>query len=51
MVIDINKNSDNYKETVVLGLTTKQLVYSVLSVAVGGALSHKRKLKQNILLN
>ena len=26
MVIDINKNSDNYKETVLLGLTAKQLV-------------------------
>ena len=38
MVIDINKNIDNYKETVVLGLTAKQLVYSVLSVAVGGGI-------------
>lgn len=38
MVIDINKNIDNYKETVLLGLTAKQLVYSVLSVAVGGGI-------------
>ena len=38
MVIDINKNIDNYKETVVLGLTAKQLVYSILSVAVGGGI-------------
>lgn len=38
MVIDINKNIDNYKETVVLGLTAKQLVYSVLSVVVGGGI-------------
>lgn len=38
MVIDINKNIDNYKETVVLGLTTKQLIYSVLSVAMGGGI-------------
>lgn len=38
MVIDINKNIDNYKETVVLGLTAKQLIYSVLSVAVGGGI-------------
>lgn len=38
MVIDINKNIDNYKETVVLGLTAPQLIYSVLSVAVGGGI-------------
>lgn len=38
MVIDINKNIDNYKETVVLGLTAKQLIYSILSVAVGGGI-------------
>lgn len=38
MVIDINKNIDNYKETVLLGLTAKQLVYSVLLVAVGGGI-------------
>ena len=36
MVIEINKNIDNYKESVVLGLSARQLVYSVLSVAVGG---------------
>lgn len=38
MVIDINKNIDNYKETVVLGLTAKQLIYSILSVVVGGGI-------------
>lgn len=38
MVIDINKNIDNYRETVVLGLTAKQLIYSILSVAVGGGI-------------
>ncbi len=38
MVIDINKNIDNYKETVVLGLTAKQLIYSILSVAMGGGI-------------
>ena len=38
MVIEINKNIDNYKETVVLGLTARQLVYSVLSVSVGGGI-------------
>ncbi len=38
MVIEINKNIDNYKESVVLGLTARQLVYSALSVAVGGGI-------------
>lgn len=38
MVIEINKNIDNYKESVVLGLTARQLLYSVLSVAVGGGI-------------
>lgn len=38
MVIEINKNIDNYKESVVLGLSARQLVYSVLSVAVGGGI-------------
>lgn len=38
MVIEINKNIDNYKESVVLGLSARQLVYSVLSVAAGGGI-------------
>ncbi len=38
VVIEINKNIDNYKESVVLGLSARQLVYSVLSVAVGGGI-------------
>lgn len=38
MVIEINKNIDNYKESVVLGLSARQLVYSVLSVAMGGGI-------------
>ena len=38
MVIEINKNIDNYKESVVLGLTARQLVYSALSVVVGGGI-------------
>lgn len=38
MVIEINKNIDNYKESVVLGLSARQLVYSVLSVATGGGI-------------
>lgn len=38
MIIEINKNIDNYKETVVMGLTARQLIFSVLSVAVGGGI-------------
>lgn len=38
MVIEINKNIDNYKESVVLGLSARQLVYSVLSVTAGGGI-------------
>lgn len=38
MVIEINKNIDSYKESVALGLTAKQLLYSALSIAVGGGI-------------
>jgi len=38
MVIEINKDIDRYKETVTMGLTAKQLIYSVASVAVGGGM-------------
>lgn len=38
MVIEINKDIDKYKESVMLGLTAKQLIYSFLSVAIGGGL-------------
>lgn len=38
MIIEINKNIDNYKETVVFGLTAKQLIFSILSVGVGGGI-------------
>lgn len=38
MVIEINKNIDNYKESVVMGLTARQLIYSVLSVVIGGGI-------------
>ena len=37
MIIEINKDIDKYKESVVLGLTAKQLIYSILSVIVGGS--------------
>lgn len=38
MVIEINKDIDRYKETVIMGLTARQLIFSVLSVAVGGGI-------------
>lgn len=38
MVIEINKDIDKYQESVVMGLTAKQLLFSVASVAVGGTL-------------
>lgn len=38
MVIEINKDIDRYKETVVMGLTARQLIFSVLSVLVGGGI-------------
>lgn len=38
MVIEINKDIDRYKETVVMGLTARQLIFSVASVAVGGSI-------------
>lgn len=38
MVIEINKDIDRYKETIVLGLTARQLIFSVASVVVGGGI-------------
>ncbi len=38
MVIEINKDIDRYQESVALGLTAKQLLFSIASVAVGGSL-------------
>ena len=38
MVIEINKDIDRYQESVALGLSAKQLVFSVASVVVGGGL-------------
>lgn len=38
MVIEINKDIDRYQESVAMGLTAKQLVFSIASVAVGGGL-------------
>lgn len=38
MVIEINKDIDRYKESVVMGLTAKQFVFSVASVVAGGGI-------------
>lgn len=38
MVIEINKDIDRYKETVVMGLTARQLIFSAASVVVGAAI-------------
>lgn len=38
MVIEINKDIDRYQETVAMGLTAKQLLFSVASVVVGGGM-------------
>ena len=38
MVIEINKDIDRYQETVAMGLTAKQLIYSIVSVSVGAGI-------------
>ena len=38
MIIEINKDIDKYQETVVLGLTARQLLFSSASVLVGGGI-------------
>ncbi len=38
MVIEINKDIDRYKESVVMGLTAKQLIFSAASVIAGGSI-------------
>ena len=38
MVIEINKDIDRYKESVVMGMTAKQLIYSMASVVAGGGI-------------
>lgn len=38
MVIEINKDIDRYQESVALGLTAKQLLFSAASVLVGGGM-------------
>lgn len=36
MIIEINQDIERYQESVALGLTTRQLIFSIASVAVGG---------------
>lgn len=38
MVIEINKDIDRYQESVALGFTARQLIFSVASVVVGGGI-------------
>ncbi len=38
MIIEINKDIQNYKESVVFGLNARQLIFSVLSVVAGGGI-------------
>ena len=38
MVIEINKDIDRYKESVVMGLTAKQLIFSAASIVAGGGI-------------
>lgn len=38
MVIEINKDIDRYQESVAMGLTAKQLIFSSASVVVGGGI-------------
>lgn len=38
MIIEINKDIDRYQESVAVGLTAKQLVFSIASVVVGGGI-------------
>ena len=38
MVMEINKDIDRYQESVAMGLTAKQLIFSIASVVVGGGI-------------
>lgn len=38
MIIEINKDIDKYQESIVLGLTAKQLIYSSVSILLGGTI-------------
>lgn len=38
MIIEINKDIDRYKETVIMGLTARQLIFSAASIVTGGGI-------------
>ena len=38
MIIEINKDIDKYQESIILGLTARQLIFSAASVLVGGGI-------------
>ena len=38
LVIEINKDIDRYQESVAMGLTAKQLIFSIAIVVIGGGL-------------
>ena len=38
MVIEVNKDIDRYQESVAMGLTARQLIFSIASVVVGGGI-------------
>ena len=38
MVIELNKDIDRYQESVSMGLTARQLIFSIASVVVGGGI-------------
>lgn len=38
MIIEINKDIEAYQESVVMGLTAKQLIFSIVSIVAGGGL-------------
>lgn len=38
MVIEVNKDIDRYQESIAMGLSAKQLIFSVASVVVGGVM-------------
>lgn len=38
MIIEINKDIDKYQESVAMGLTAKQLIFSITAVLAGGAI-------------
>ena len=39
MVIEVNKDIDRYQESVAMGLTARQLIFSIASVVVGAVSS------------